>query len=665
MIDFLGKLHPLISVGSIVLVIAALYYWFLMRREALALGNTFKELRESWGTTDPPSREELADGLSTRKLEVIRQGMPSLSPLADGWWKAIESSLERYTSPEEKDGWFVTRPIREVLPREQLVGSHYHGNFYGALPGIITGIGLLFTFTAILLALYGVRYDPKNGTEPVSGIDTLINGLSGKFVSSIVALVCSVVFTLAEKAYSRGLRREYDALTSAGAGLFPYLSPSRILLDIQRFASKQTVSVSHISSEVVDRFVGAFRDDISPALAEGVSSGMAGRLQDEFRPTMEKMNGTLVQLQAAIVGLEAQKQESVTSELKGLLGSLETSLVQALGQMGASFHDALSGAATEEFGNVQGTLESTRLMLVEMNGQFTSMQAAFSSIIKKAEESTNSQMDTGRHQTEALAAVMQGLMTRLQETADQNVNNVRNQLTLVVGDLTERVGALSTVLMSSVHEVAQQSQASAQRLVETTGNWSEATARRLETLVAAIEARSGEFQKAGQTLLQLQQSLENTIVLNSDALEQMAEASTQVQIYSSSLAGQSSTLEKSGRQQAEVADRLRQAAASMDNAFLRHGEFLNNYREVLKVHEHTFEGLDDKVGGVLLKINQGLEQYTQTVENNFHVIVQTANEMLPDIVKKLDAQTGEIADQIEELSLAFKVGLERLNGRTK
>ena len=33
----------------------------------------------------------------------------------------------------------------------------------------------------------------------------------------------------------------------------PYLSQSRVLLDIQRFAAKQTVSVSHISSEVVDR----------------------------------------------------------------------------------------------------------------------------------------------------------------------------------------------------------------------------------------------------------------------------------------------------------------------------------------------------------------------------------------------------------------------------
>ena len=47
-------------------------------------------------------------------------------------------------------------------------------------------------------------------------------------------------------------------ITRCGTAI-PFLSQSRILLDIQRFAAKQTVSVSHISSEVVDRFISAFR----------------------------------------------------------------------------------------------------------------------------------------------------------------------------------------------------------------------------------------------------------------------------------------------------------------------------------------------------------------------------------------------------------------------
>jgi Mg2+ and Co2+ transporter CorA len=156
-----------------------------------------------------------------------------------------------------------------------------------------------------------------------------------------------------------------------------------------------------------------------------MSSGVADKMQSEFRPTMQQMNDTLEGLKSAIVGLESQKQESVTGEIRALLTSLEKSLVDALLKMGSDFHSALTGAARQEFGNVQGTLEATRQMLSDMNSQFSAMQAAFSTIIEKAEQSTSDQMKTGREQTEELTALMNGLMVRMQESADQNLGNVR------------------------------------------------------------------------------------------------------------------------------------------------------------------------------------------------------------------------------------------------
>jgi len=513
-----------------------------------------------------------------------------------------------------------------------------------------------------LLALAGVHYNKTNPADPVSGIDGLINGLSGKFVSSIVALILSVVFTYLEKRTLRRLRRSYDGLFATGETLFPYLSQTHILLDLQRFASKQTVSVSHISSEVVDRLVNAFQTQVSPALAEGVSSGMAGKLQDEFRPTMERMNGTLEQLHAAIVKLEAHKQESITSELRGLLESLEKSLVQSLGEMGTQFHSALSGAASQEFGNVQGTLESTRQMLSEMNTQFASMQAAFAGVIQKAELSTNNQLETGQRQTEALVRLMEGLMVRLQETADNNVTSIRTQLTMVVGDLAEKVGSLSQDLITATQNAARESQASAQRVVEETGNWSEATARRLEALVKSIEVRAGEFQAAGATLLQLQQSLQQTIGENAQVLAKISDAGRQVQTYSTALAGQGTTLENLNKHQVQVTAQLKETSANMGAAFRLHDDFLKQYRQVFERYEGVFKGLDAMLGSTLATIHKGMQLYTQSVEDNFDKIVKTANQMLPDIVKKLDAQTGEIAEQIEELSNVLGKGLERLNG---
>jgi chromosome segregation ATPase len=219
--------------------------------------------------------------------------------------------------------------------------------------------------------------------------------------------------------------------------------------------------------------------------------------------------------------------------------------------------------------------------------------------------------------------------------------------------------------MTAAQTAARDSQASALQVVEQTGNWSEATAKRLEALMNAIELRSGEFQAAGATLLQLQGSLKETIQENAGVLARIGEASRQVQTYSTALAGQAGALVDLNKHQVQITAQLKQSTGYIDSAFQRHDEFLKQYRQVFERYEGVFKGLDATIGGVLTTIQSGMQKYTQSVEHNFQEIVKTANQMLPDIVKKLDAQTGEIAEQIEELSDVLGKGLERLNGRAK
>jgi len=116
-------------------------------------------------------------------VEGLRARCEALDGITGEWWRHIESSLEVHTSPQDRDGWFVTRPVRDLLPYEQVVAGQFNVTFYNAFPTLLTGVGLLLTFAAILMALYGVHYDKSNSVQPITGIDQLINGLSGKFLS--------------------------------------------------------------------------------------------------------------------------------------------------------------------------------------------------------------------------------------------------------------------------------------------------------------------------------------------------------------------------------------------------------------------------------------------------------------------------------------------------
>ena len=372
-----------------------------------------------------------------------------------------------------------------------------------------------------------------------------------------------------------------------------------------------------------------------------------------------------ISLKAAIVGLESQKQESVTGEIRTLLSSLENSLVNALLKMGEDFHEALTGVANQEFGNVQGTLEATRQMLSEMNTQFASMQVAFSTIIEKAEQSTSDQMKTGREQTEALTALMNGLMVRMQESADHNLGSVRAQLTLVVSDLAERVGTLSQDMMAAADNVAKQAQTSANQVLDQTGEWSEATAKRLEGLLANMEARSSEFQTAGQSLLKARDFLAEVISQNTGALGRMAEASRQVQAYSTGLAGQSEALKGISQLQSQVTAQLRDTAGSLRASTEQNEKMLAEYRRTFADYKGVIDELDRTLGKILGTIQAGLRDYNQSIENNFREIVKISNPMISEASSYLQTQIEELSGQLEELGSVISTAMERVNGRSR
>jgi hypothetical protein len=664
MLQFLLAIPQIVLYGCVVLIVAAIVMSIALLRQTQRVGSQVGVLTDALNS-GTGSQVQRRDGLPLAALDEVRSRCEKLDEVPRGWWAAVDAHIEHYTSPQDVEGWFLTEKPRQVLPYEVVIGKRFHSAIFSTFPGLLTGAGLTLTFIAILWALYGVHYDKTNTVDPISGIDVLINGLSGKFLSSIVALLLSILFTLYEKSAVRGLRTRYERLVAAVGQAIPDLPPSRILLDIRRYTHDQTVSISNISSDVVDRFVGAFNIGVVPNLASGMSAGVAEKLQSEFRPTMQQMNGTLESLKAAILGLESQKQESVTGEIRTLLTSLETSMVGALSKMGQDFHQALTGAASQEFGNVKGTLEATRGMLSDMNTQFASMQAAFSAIIEKADQSTSDQMKTGREQSEALTALMNGLMVRMQESADQNLGSVRSQLTLVVSDLAERVGTLSQDMMAAADTVAKQAQTSANQVLDQTGEWSEATARRLEGLLKNMEARSGEFQTAGQSLLKARDFLAEVIAKNTGALGQMADASRQVQAYSTGLAGQTDALKLISQLQSQVSVQLRETSGSLRASTEQNEKMLAEYRRTFADYKGVIDELDQSLGKILGTIQAGLRDYNQSIENNFKEIVKISNPMISEASSYLQAQIEELAGQLEELGSVISTAMERVHGRTK
>src|SRR5205823_7190815 len=134
------------------------------------------------------------------------------------------------------------------------------------------------TFSALLMGLHGLQVD--KATNVVQGVPYLIANLSGKFITSVIALALSVVIMLLDTfVCQRLLQRAVRGVVDTVDAMLPHLSQSRILLDIQRQSVKQNVHLANISTDVVDRFASVFKTDLGPLLASGMSASVATELK--------------------------------------------------------------------------------------------------------------------------------------------------------------------------------------------------------------------------------------------------------------------------------------------------------------------------------------------------------------------------------------------------
>lgn len=176
--------------------------WVVFPDEARKRANRVKE---------PVEQRDLDDLMA---LDRIMGGEPTYA--RD--WLVFRRSLSI-----EQSSWFLEPTVyadksaADCFSFEAACTRHVNHQFYRHFPSFLTGIGLLFTFLAILIGLGKLH---ANGTQ-IEGLPGFINGLAGKFVTSIIGLACANVFLLMEKSGWHGLADRHRRIVALLDEMFP------------------------------------------------------------------------------------------------------------------------------------------------------------------------------------------------------------------------------------------------------------------------------------------------------------------------------------------------------------------------------------------------------------------------------------------------------------
>jgi|LQYC01.1.fsa_nt_gi hypothetical protein len=498
--------------------------------------------------------------------------------------------------------------------------------WWSAVPGITTGLGLFVTFLAILVALLDVRLVNNR----VEGLDLLIKGLSGKFVSSVAALLSATIFLIIEKPIFHSLNKNRKKIVAAIDNLFPKLTTTQALADIHRDISEQSASFR------------LFNTDLSLKLKQSFNESMG--------PTLERMVTAIEDLNQMLRAAEAQKNESLVGQLDALLRNLEKSIVTSLERMGETFTDSLSGSAINQFNKVGDSLASAASLLQNMNGQFLMTQNALNDLINLAKSSTTEQIALGRTQVEELTNVLKTLMDQLKETTGSSVSTMSATLTAVTQNLSEKVSELGSQMAASVKEATGDATGAAKEVIQKADSWSAKSSEQLDKLIE-------KYQSQMELVAELEGTLKTTLLGFKETISTYGEITNAFGQITKEVNGTVKSIYQASEKMTSNQELLKNIAGltsgqieNLKRANEEQKELWGHVQGSIERYQKVFAQVENYTKGLLQQLGQNMEVYSSTTKKHFDDLGKIANEHIGNAVERIGGSVEDLSEELNDLN---------------
>jgi hypothetical protein len=288
-------------------------------------------------TSQPAASSTRIDCDDLSALDKAMQKEPMFLPL----WAQFRKTLILEHVP-----WFVeprifcTRRAEDIFTQDALLSHRVNLASYSQLPSLVTGIGLLLTFLALFIGLSKLHAD---GQEIV-GIQGLINGLAGKFLTSIVGLIAANLFTLIEKPMVSRLMSAHHTFLGLMDKLFPRKTMEQMLEQLtpvhsgNRQASggehwehvgrmgtdSLTAPIAELTTAV--RSLTKWKED-EQAAGHRITAELPRALREEFSAPMNALNESIHELTKLLRDSHLSRPHSTTT-LDDLMSRLTDTLAE-------------------------------------------------------------------------------------------------------------------------------------------------------------------------------------------------------------------------------------------------------------------------------------------------------------------------------------------------
>ncbi len=571
---------------------------------------TLKRLTREINSIEP--RDRNLDGVG---LDQLREVM-NASPLVSDTWKEFDETL-LITTDGTNSQVFNTHQAEDYFSEDSILAGRINMRFYSALPGILTSVGLLGTFVAILIGLSRIHPDPA-AQGKLTGVEDLVYSLSGKFISSICALGLAVLFTFFEKRRATLLSRAVHNFIRSLNRRFARKPTEHILQLIQRDISEQSIAFRQ------------FGTDLSGHLKESFSEGMGPHFQ---------------KVAEAVEELKKQKSESLTDSLERVI---------------TEFKSALMGSANTELRSLESTLSRTSDLMGSMNEQSKLTQERMSEVIQSLDSAVVKQSSTGQEHLSRLANTMEVVIDKLQSAAEKSSGSLTSSVETLLGQIqasfstqsaemsrrNEELSRLMQAMLEQIQASLTQSTSSVSStvngIIENSSQLNEKTSTQLGALIQEQTRNAQSISDARSALNSALDTFRAAVTDGAATLNDMGSASRTVKDGVVSLSNAVNALATTQDRVSDLASLVEKNAENLKSVIDRQSEIVTKY-------EHVVRDLDRSLGSVLTQVTSSIENYSARVKSSLEVTLGQFDNHLGDATAKLGGTVHDLSESLEDL----------------
>lgn len=591
------------------------------------------------------------------------------SPILGPRWREYSESL---VIPKEGN-----RPIRATTRAETWFDSGLlrlptigvDVRYHAALPNLLVGAGLLFTFLGLAAAL-GTAGGIVSGGDQANrngALRILLDTASFKFITSLVGLLLSIIYALFRKGCLKQIERTLDDFLTTLEVRVPLLTPAALQQEANDLLKRQSVQLETFSTDLAVNLGAAFDNAFNDRLGEHIAplthamqrlaDGIGTRNEDALKSMLETFVQRLQGGTGDRMNDVAQQLSALSSRLEGLQSSMGEAAVRMAESADAMAHRMGQGAeaALARITDQVGGLADGMRSIIDQTS--TAGANAGRDMSERIEGAARLFEHAARDISEQMSSAALANQTRINENAVHGSNQLSEQLGAVVDQLRQMAehnrnagSDLLTKLSDRIVEAATTFETSASRAAGELGAaattvgkvWEQEAEQSVLRMANASEGLAGRIAEVNNATTAMVARINDLQRATRDAAAPLVAGANDMKL--AAVAAKSavdplnqvaSVIGRSLEQMSGVAQRIEATHASA-------GRLIDS----LTAAALRFEGVDQDLAKTLAALQSGLQSFAREIQ---------------DFVTSTDSNLSKAATQLGSLVKSLETTLEDFN----